>query len=249
MTINDNSLAMAAAAGFENVILAVGAQVLPRKICIIGTGDPGKTELPIETPIRVYSAEQVGDISGFGFMLHRLAKQVFKGSQGIECYIVAQAEGAGAKAAGEFHFSGTAATEAGNIYMYIGGDRLVIPVAVGDTPTVIGDAIEAALTLTDENDEDVRDWPVTAGNTAGAVAITAKSEGPWGNGYVLSLNRGFGEDLPAGITCAVTQMTGGTVIPDIDDALEALGRSGTDQANYLGITDIVHGYIAEYAAS
>lgn len=247
MTITDNSLAMASAASFENVILAVGAQVLPRKICIIGTGDPAKTALPIETPIRVYSAEEVGDISGFGFMLHRLAKKVYQGSNGIECYIVAQAEAAGAKAAGSFAFSGTA-TENGNIYLYIGGDRIVIPVSVDDTATVVGDAIEAALTLTDTNAEDVRDYPITAENTTGTVAITAKSEGPWGNGYVLSLNRGFGEDLPAGITCVVTQMTGGTVIPDIDDALEALGRSGTDQANYLGITDLVHGYIQEYAA-
>jgi hypothetical protein len=42
-------------------------------------------------------------------------------------------------------------------------------------------------------------------------------------------------------------MTGGTGVPDVDDALEALGRSGTDQQNYLGITDFVHGYLQEFA--
>lgn len=249
MTITENSLAMAEAAGFENVVLAVGAQLLPRKICIIGTPDPAKTSLAIEEPIRVFSAEQVGDLAGFGFMLHRLAEKVYKGSEGIECYIVAQDEtGAAVAAAGSFAFSGPA-TEAGNIYLYVGGDRIVVPVANGDTADNIGDAIELAMTLSDLNAEDVRSLPVTAANTTGTVAITAKSKGPWGNGYVLSLNRGSGESLPAGVTCVVTQMTAGAGVPDIDDALAALGPAGTDQANYLGITDLVHGYLEEIIES
>ena len=83
MTITPNSLAAANGVSVKNEQFAVTARLLPQKNVIIGTFDEDTyTDITPNEPIRVYSAAEVGSLTGFGFMLHRLAKYAFKAGKG-----------------------------------------------------------------------------------------------------------------------------------------------------------------------
>lgn len=234
MGLQETSLAPVVGAAAKNVQFVSGAQVLARKILIVGNYDETTfTTFPENVLQLALSPEDVGARTGFGFMLHRLAKNVFAGSQGVECWFIAQPENVAAAAAtGDITFLGTA-TEAGNIYAYVDGKRYVVPVAVGDGFDDVDDALEDIVNADKEA-------PVTATSSAGATDFTAKQKGTWGNGIDLALNLGFQEKLPAGITATINAMSGGSTVGDIQDALDALGTG--DEKNAAFFTDLVHGY-------
>jgi phage tail sheath gpL-like len=232
MPLDATSIAAAVGSTAQNVTFAIAAENVPRKILVIGTYDPLKTGVVAEVPVQVLSAADAGDKFGFGFPVHRLVKKAFEGSNGIECWVQPQSEVAGLQALGSIVATGPA-TAAGTIYLYIAGDVLTIPIASGDDATAIGDAIETAI-----NAE--RDLPITALNAAGTVTTTAKDTSVYGNDVNMAVNLGLNQELPAGVALVFTQQTGGTGLPDIDDALDGLGTG--DAANDANFTDMVHSY-------
>lgn len=126
-------------------------------------------------------------------------------NQQVQVDAIALDDAAGTDAVGALTIADTA-TEAGTLTIIAGSERnhkYEIAVADADTATVVGDAIEAAITA-DANS------PVTAVNTAGAVAITAVNAGTYGNSIPLEIR---GE--VAGITTSVTAMTGGATDPTL----------------------------------
>jgi phage tail sheath gpL-like len=239
MTLQATSLAAAVGSTVKNVQFAPSANNVPRKILIIGTYDPSITTITDEVPAQIFSPEDAGDKYGFGFMIHRMAEQVFLGSNGVETWVVPQSE-VGTAAAGEIDFAGSTGVEAGTLWLYIAG--IAVAVTITDAMTVenIADAVVAAITAD-------KKLPVTATKTAVTfeVVITAKSEGPWGNDITIRFNIKAGEELPTGITAAITDMTSGATNPDIADALDGLGTG--DDANAEFFTDMVHGYGQETA--
>lgn len=234
MSISASSLAAATAMGVKNVQFKASAENLPRKIDVIGTFDPAKTGIAEEVPQLILSPEDAGSKYGLGSMLHRLLKAVFAGSNGVECWAIPQAEIGGAvAAAGDIVWAG-AATEAGTICLYIGGDRITIPVASGDTNLVVATAVFNKI-------NEVLELAALATNAVpGTTDIVSKSKGPWGDGINVSFNWGFEESLPAGLTAVVTALSGGAGVPDIQDALDGTGTG--DLANEAFYTDTVHGY-------
>lgn len=233
MTISPNTLAAINGVGVKNEQFAVSASVVPRKILIIGTYDPSKTAVVANKPIQVFSADDVGAQTGFGFMLHRLAMKAFQGSQGVETWIIPQAEAAAAGAgAGSVAFAASSAL-AGTIYLYIAGDLVSVNVTASESASDIATAVAAAINA------DKR-LPVTATASSGTVTITAKSKGPWGNAIPIKTNLNPGEVLPTGVTATITALSTGSGVPDISDALDALGTG--DLANEDFFTDVVHGY-------
>lgn len=97
------------------------------------------------------------------------------------------------------------ATAAGTITVYI--DSLIngkyeLAVAVGDTPTEIGDALEAAITAN-------LDSPVSASNTTGTVTLTAANDGTQGNTIGMKYDIGDVE----GTTVTLTAMASGATDP------------------------------------
>ena len=111
--------------------------------------------------------------------------------------------GSGVAATGSFDISGTA-TEAGSLTVIAGSEKnhkYSIAVASGDTATVVGDAIEAAI-LAD------LDSPLTASNTTGTVTVTADNDGTYGNLIPLEIR-----ETVAGITTGVTTMASGATDP------------------------------------
>jgi len=234
MPLSASSLAAAVGSSVENVQFQSSAEVLPRKILIIGTYDPAKTAVVAETPVLVTNEADAGSVFGFGFMVHRLAIKTFAGGLGVETWIQPQAE-TGAQSTGDIDFTGSVPTENGTIYLYIAGDAVPVDILATDTATSIALKVKDAIVAN-------TDLPVTAALnvTPEIVDLTAKSEGPWGDDISITFNWGVGEALPDGVVTALTAMTGGTGIPDIDDALNGLG-TGDDQ-NESFFTDVVHGY-------
>lgn len=122
------------------------------------------------------------------------------------------ANGGGVAATSIIGFTGTA-TEDGTYTIGIVDEekfQIILTVTSGDTATVIGDALDAAiLALTNE--------PFTSANSTGTVTITATDVGTIGNFYGLRL---AGEI--AGVTTAVTGWTGGATNPTLTDSLDAI---------------------------
>jgi phage tail sheath gpL-like len=235
--ITANSKAAANAAGVKNVVFKPSASVVPRKILIIGTGDPStEAANPTDTPVLVTSPEDVGSKTGFGYMLHRLAVQSDLGANGIETWIIQQPEGVATQAAGELDFTGSTGIVAGTLHLYISGIYVPVTVTAAMTVEQLADAVVAAITANDN-------LPVSAVKVAVTfeVTITAKSGGlDWGDKISLAFNIKDGDVFPTGVTAAITTMTGGAGAPDIQNALDSLGTG--DGANENFFTDVVHGY-------
>lgn len=239
MAIPSNQQSAINGVGVENVQFKPTAVVLEQKNLIIATYDPAKTAIVENVETQVLNASQVGADSEFGFMAHRLAVRSFEGSQGIPTFIIYQAEAGGAAAAaGTITFTATSAS-AGTIYLYVAGLRVPVSVAAGDDDDAIAIKIVAALDgLADSFG--LHTTQAVNGVTLNQVDFTSKSKGPWGDLISLTFNWGEGEVLPEGVTVTVTDMSGGTGIPDIDTALDATGTGdGQNEAFY---TNLSHGY-------
>lgn len=246
MALDSNSLANAVGAGVRNAQFQPTAQVLQRRLAIVATYDPALTSVVAEIPVLVLSAEDAGDKFGFGFMAHRLAREAFKGSQGIPTYVIPQAQVAGAAAIGDIDFT-VSVVVAGTVALYAGGDRVAVPVpaeisAVATTADDIADLVVAAVNA----DPDLPVTAVVNGVTTSQVDFTAKTIGTYGNEITIALNLGAGEELPGGVTAAIVPMATGAGTPDMADALNN-GLGTGDNANDLGITDLVHGYLQDAA--
>lgn len=230
-----NSLAQGVSSSVENTQFLSAASVVPRKIVIIGTYDPAKTTVVDEIPVLITGAADAASKFGFGSMIHRLAIYAEKGSRGVETWVVPQSEVTGNKAVGEIDFTGSTGIKAGTLYIYIAGELVTVQIPEAATVENIADAVVAAINAKAE-------LPVTAAKHAVTfeVDITAKMKGTYGNFISIYLNRGDGQVLPTGITAAITAMSTGSGVPDIDDALNGLGIG--DDVNEKFITDFVHGY-------
>lgn len=237
MPLSATSKAKGVGVAIDNVQFAPSVATLPRKIVIVGTFDPAKTAVVNDVPVQVYSPEDAGAQFGFGFMVHRMAKAAYRGSNGIETWIVPQDEDVAAVAAdGSIDFAGTIITAAGTVYFYIAGDLYSIVGAVADDGDALATKLAAKITAE-------RDAPVTAvvdGVTTSKVNITSKTKGPWGNSISLKLNLGFEESLPTGAVAAIVDMSSGAGLPDIDDALNGMGTGDGQNERYW--TDGVQGY-------
>lgn len=124
--------------------------------------------------------------------------------------------GAGVEAEGTWTFSGSA-TEDGYVYCYLAGRRFGVAVDSGDGyQDVVTALVAAAAELTD------LPGPITDG-TGGALTYTDHHAAAFGNYVKIGVCLGAGERVPAGLSCAVVQPTGGSGDIDIDTAVTAMG--------------------------
>jgi phage tail sheath gpL-like len=235
MGVTPESLASVNSVEVENVQFAVEVTVVKRKINIIATYDPLLTEVVDNEPIQIFNANDAGVKAGFGFMAHRLAVRAFAGSFGnVEAYLTPQPEAGGAAAAaGSADFTGSTGVKAGTVYLYIAGIPAFFQIQDGATPAEIAAAMTAAVTA-------LADLPTTAATNLNASDLTSKSKGPWGDDISIEFNLGPGQSLPVGVVVAVADMTGGSGVPDVQDALDGLGTGDNQNEDYY--TDILCGY-------
>ncbi len=235
MSVVPSSIAAGNFVGLSNKQFAVTAEVLARKILLIGLYLPAKTAVVADVPVQILSEADAGDRFGQGSMLHRLAIASFLGSGGVETWAIPQAESTEVVADGEIDWTGTTGVLAGTLALYIGGQRIPVTVPADTTVEDLSDLVVAAVNA-------VADIPVIAAKTAVTFETTfdAKSKGIWGNGITIEFNLQAGETLPTGVAAAVTAMANGTGLPDITTALDALGTGDAQNENFF--TDISHGY-------
>jgi phage tail sheath gpL-like len=186
------------------------------------------------------TADQVARDSGFGSQLHEMAKKYFKNSTTIRTTCIGLDDGAGTTATHAFTVAGTA-TGTGEFITYVSGQRYAVAVVEGDTETQVADAVVAALT------EDVNNLPCTAANVAGLITLTMKNAGVAAGDLDVRFNYNSGELFPPGISAGTITTVAGTVDPDINDALGAIGddwfvviaQPYTDNTNMNAIEDFL----------
>ncbi len=129
---------------------------------------------------------------------------------------------AAAAAAGAFAIAGTASAS-GTLCLYVGDQLIATGVTVGDTASAIAANVVAAAAA-------VPTLPVTLAVDAATntkINVTARNKGLAGNDILLGANllgTAGGQALPAGVTVAITAMTGGTQNPAaLATALASLG--------------------------
>ena len=181
-------------------------------------------------PYIVATVAQAIALFGRGSMLARMVEKYRANDTFGELWCIAVADvGAGVAATGTVTVTGTA-TAAGTLNLYIAGQRVQVPVLVGDSATVVGASIVTALTA-------ALDLPVTGVNAAGVVTLTCKWKGPTGNDItILDSFQGSagGESVPAGITLAYGGsglLTGGTSNPVLTPVITAMGD---DEYDFIG---------------
>ncbi len=179
-------------------------------------------------PILVTGDSQGKELFGRGSMLARMNTAFRQNNTFGEVWAIPVTDPSGAaKASGTLAFKGEASA-AGTVFCYIGADRLAVNVAISDTASKVAKAVAAAINARP-------DLPVTAeasdsGSTS-EVTVQAKNGGTFGNDIKLQINvQGFaaGEELPEGIGCTVTAMSGGTGVVDLDGVIKAMGDEEYD---------------------
>jgi hypothetical protein len=122
--------------------------------------------------------------------------------------------GVGTGSAGGLAVFTTDSTAAGQYEVTVGSEKFntyTIAVAALATPTIVGDAVVAAITADAES-------MVTAVNTTGSVAITAKVPGLFGNTIGIKV-----AGTVPGMSVAVTAMTGGSADPTLTGVFDVVG--------------------------
>lgn len=202
-----------------------------RVLCVGPKWASGKAQA--NTLVPVVSEGAAYQLFGRGSPLERMCKFVWKNAPMAEIWALAQdAPSDGTRAEWILNVTGTA-SEAGALYLYIGGQLVRVPVAQGDDATTVAGKIVTWLTDGAMNPY-VVDLPVTATRDGAQVTITAKAAGEWANDITIVLNhRGeaAGEKLPTGLEVSIARNTDGAGVPSFD--LEALGDEEFDTIGWI----------------
>lgn len=200
---------------FDNTRAVVGTPAIPFRLLVLGqmlsTGIA-----TANTPTLITSYDQAELQFGRGSQLAEIFRMLKANNKWTETWAMAQADnGAGVAATGTLTMGG-APTEAGVVYLYVAGKRILASVASGAALATIATAVAAAVNADTS-------LPVTAAAVDAVVTVTARNKGENGNTIDLRLNYYTGEKLPAGLTGAIVAMASGAANPDITATIAAMG--------------------------
>lgn len=122
---------------------------------------------------RVTSVQKAIELHGIGSMLAVMVEAALRVSPRIPIYTMPVTESAGVAASQTVTLANNA-TAVGTLSVWVAGRLFRVGIETGDTPTVIGDALEAAVNAH-------ANLPVTASNSTGTVTFTARQKGIGGN--------------------------------------------------------------------
>jgi phage tail sheath gpL-like len=208
---------------FDNSNAIQGSPAQPNKILVIGqrlnTG-----AVAAATPTRIYGPSDAEASFGRASQLAIMLTALKAANNATECWAVALDDAGGGVAANAALLFTGSPVQAGNLYLYIGGYRVVVPLAAGATASAIATAVVAVLNHAAIS----RYHGCTAsvdGGTNTQVDLVYKHKGESGNLLDVRINYGFGEALPNGLALAITGFSGGTTNPDITVAIAAIAGS------------------------
>jgi len=175
-------------------------------------------------PVLVESKAQVLALCGAGSMLANMALRYLARDSFGPLYIVPLADDAAAVAAnGKITITGTA-TASGTVNCYIGGILVQCAVTTGDTATVVGTNLNAAINAN-------LDVSVASTVAAGVLTLTADFKGAAGNFIDIRFNYygTLGGEYPIpGLTFVVQAMASGATNPQLAGALANLADTPFD---------------------
>lgn len=200
---------------FDSTMAISGPQTQIYKALLLGQMTTDGIADPA-APVRVQGEKRGQELFGVGSMLASMCETYFKNNKTTETWAIPLEDaGAGVAASGKFAITG-AATAAGAMNLYIGGQRARCSVAPEDTAAAVATVLREVI-----NDDDL--MPVAATGTDGDVIVTAKNKGEEGNYIDLRVNYYWGEKIPEGLACTITDMASGAGNPDVQDAIDVLG--------------------------
>jgi phage tail sheath gpL-like len=194
---------------------AGGGGFLPQRLAVLGVGN-NAAEYSLAKHESTGSADAIAKRYGYGSPLHLAARQLFPVGGGgatfpVTFYPLRPPQNA-TPSSGSVSVSGTA-TEAANGTIYVGGIAAEFPIAKGAAASAVLAAIKTAITTKLE-------MPVIAGAVVdGELTLTSKWSGESGNDITIEIETTF-----PGLTFGTTAMSGGTLDPDIEPALSAIGQ-------------------------
>lgn len=199
-------------AEFDNSNAVAGPQTQPYNVIMIGprlsTGT--KTE---KTKHLVTSKAQAKTFFGAGSLLAEMAGKYLDINRFNELYCIGLDDAAsGVAASGAITISG-APTAAGVLSIYIGEIPVKVAVSSGQSLAAIASSVKAVM---DANSDLLVSAEIDS-ETSSKLNLTAKNKGTPGNEIDIRMNYNSDDELPAGLTVAITAMASGASNPDITD--------------------------------
>jgi phage tail sheath gpL-like len=181
-------------------------------------------------PVPVASQAQADALFGQGSMLACMFRAFFANNWANEVWGLPYAEPTGVAAVNTITVTNPP-TAAGTIDLYVAGQNVQVYVAATDTVSNVATSIAAAINK-------LKDLPVTAVATVGAVACTTKFKGTAGNEIRISdsyYGTVGGEMLPPGLTLTYTATTPGTGDPSHSDNMAAIAALGESEVDWVAL--------------
>lgn len=218
-TVPSNAVASGVFVEQEAVQGSLGDLVIPQKIALFGQYNAGKT-VTNYTPRLLNGPDEAASLYGVGSMLHLMAIKAFLQNGGVPVYAIPMPDDvSGTAAQGSITVSGTC-TGSGVLALFIGGQKVQVPIALGDSASAVATKISTRLSAS-------VNLPVTNSPSGAVVTLTAKFKGLTGNGITIVENLDPEDALqaPLGITLAISQPSGGLLNPNTTSAFDALGNT------------------------
>lgn len=178
-------------------------------------------------PVFVSTPAMANELFGRGSQIARMVSAYRAVDSFGQLVVIPVDDASGSEATGTITCSGTAIVS-GTISLYIGGDRVQVPIQEKTTAENAAKAIAEAISLK-------RDLPVTAEAADAVVTVKARNKGTLGNDIGLAVNlRGAinGEKIIQGLGVEIKKMTGGATDPDLDGVI---GAMGDEQYDFIGL--------------
>lgn len=208
---------------FAFEITSGGAYQSEARLLLIGHKNTG-APLADNVPLAIGSAQEAVSLAGAGSMLAEMARVAFLNAPTQETWIVA-APATGV--AGIWTLTVDTVPASGGVgVVQIGGEAISVDIAAGDSVTVVGTALAAAINgyfnrLTGAS------LPVTATSAAGVVTATARHAGAIFADLDFYIPTTISDNAFAG-RLTVANATPATGTPDLSAALASLGDDPFD---------------------
>lgn len=189
--------------------LRTGSLFTANKVLVFGIKTVAGS-LAVNTPTRVFSADEAASLAGRGSQAHQEVAAVFQAYRSADVTLVVMTAPAGAAATGTLTYAGTATT-ATPIILQVEDQSVVVPVAIGDLAATIAAAGTVAV-------NEFINLHVTSGTALAVQTLTARSLGAHGNQIRFRVL----QNTP-GVTVTPAAMAGGAGDPDLAAAIAVLG--------------------------
>ncbi len=193
-----------------------GILPMPARTLIMGQATATATGTAGVVYPDITRVDQATALAGFGSHIEQMARAYLAVNESVPLDIMIVADAGGStKATWTLTFT-AAANPAGTVAVAIGGQRVQIGTAAGDTAAQIATAFAAAINAD-------KTLPViSTGAVAGVVTITARHPGTTGNDISVIQNPAVGDALPSGVTLVVASTVTGATDPLMAAPLAAI---------------------------